>query len=609
MKEFPPMSAFEFKSYALPVPHIRALNCIRNAEPKLFAGDVFHRLHFEYGNSEELTVSIAESDILICAGTLNSFLRGMGCAMAGVEVRERIPFSSLGLMLDCSRNRVFKVEFIKKLLVKLALNGYNRLMLYTEDVYELPGEPAFGYMRGRYSADEIREIARFASELGIELSACIQTLGHLEHVFTHFQYLDILDKNGILLADEDKTYELIEKMIRFWTGILPSKKLHIGMDEAHDLGRGRHLDQYGFEPPRQIYLRHLKRVCALCEKYGVTPVIWSDMLLSFPDPEALRVSLPENLELCYWNYGGMFPEVYEKGFEQHRVWNRPLTMASAVYSYNTFCWFAEKSEKVIPACIAACRKTGIKDIFFTLWGDAGAFCNFDSALAGISFAASAVYGEDSGDASVTSALYQVLCSEDYALHREASKLHRLYGTCVVPTPGLLWQDPLQGSCSGVCYAKYPEIMKDYRVQLEAAAEKLASVPLSESLQEICSVMVLLLALLSLRDQLLKSYFDGDKKNLKILSRQDIPSAIEKVKIFDAAFRKEWLRSAKPFGLEIIQRRNAGLITRLNEIAVRIEEYLNDSVACIEELDEILQTTVTPDFYTSIPVFSSCLEIY
>ena len=55
-------------------------------------------------------------------------------------------------------------------------------MLYTEETYELPGEPHFGYLRGRYTADELREIDRVADRLGIEMIGCIQTLGHLGHL-------------------------------------------------------------------------------------------------------------------------------------------------------------------------------------------------------------------------------------------------------------------------------------------------------------------------------------------------------------------------------------------------------------------------------------------
>mgnify|MGYP000936717151 CR=1 FL=1 len=46
-------------------------------------------------------------------------------------------------MLDCSRNAVFTVEKVKAMIRILAKLGLNRLLLYTEDTYEVPELPYF----------------------------------------------------------------------------------------------------------------------------------------------------------------------------------------------------------------------------------------------------------------------------------------------------------------------------------------------------------------------------------------------------------------------------------------------------------------------------------
>ena len=55
--------------------------------------------------------------------------------------KEKNYFNDLGYMVDCSRGAVPKVETLKKLVDILSEFGYNYLMLYTEDVYEIDGEP------------------------------------------------------------------------------------------------------------------------------------------------------------------------------------------------------------------------------------------------------------------------------------------------------------------------------------------------------------------------------------------------------------------------------------------------------------------------------------
>ena len=70
------------------------------------------------------------------------------------------------VMLDVSRNGVMKVEKVKEFVDYVKLFGYNSLMLYTEDTYEIEGEPYFGYLRGRYSKEELKETGFSDEELG-----------------------------------------------------------------------------------------------------------------------------------------------------------------------------------------------------------------------------------------------------------------------------------------------------------------------------------------------------------------------------------------------------------------------------------------------------------
>ncbi|MBQ4268830.1 MAG: beta-N-acetylhexosaminidase, partial [Clostridia bacterium] len=90
-------------------------------------------------------------------------------------IEDKTHFNDLCFMVDCSRNGVITVETAKKLIRNISMLGYNSMMLYTEDTYEVDGEPSFGYLRGRYTKDEIKEIDAYALQFGIELIPCIQT--------------------------------------------------------------------------------------------------------------------------------------------------------------------------------------------------------------------------------------------------------------------------------------------------------------------------------------------------------------------------------------------------------------------------------------------------
>ena len=66
-------------------------------------------------------------------------------------------FKRFGIMLDCSRNAVMQVSQVKKMMDYMCAMGYNTVMLYIEDTYEVDNQPYFGYLRGRYSQKELKD--------------------------------------------------------------------------------------------------------------------------------------------------------------------------------------------------------------------------------------------------------------------------------------------------------------------------------------------------------------------------------------------------------------------------------------------------------------------
>ena len=99
-----------------------------------------------------------------------------------IERRQNMAVKTMGVMLDCSRNGVMKPEQVKRFAKLISDMGYNMLQLYTEDTYEIDGEPFFGHMRGRYSQAELKDIDTYCSSIGIELIPCIQVLAHLNQL-------------------------------------------------------------------------------------------------------------------------------------------------------------------------------------------------------------------------------------------------------------------------------------------------------------------------------------------------------------------------------------------------------------------------------------------
>ncbi|EOA7236254.1 family 20 glycosylhydrolase [Enterococcus hirae] len=163
-------------------------------------------------------------------------------------------------MVDLSRNAVMTVDQLEHFFVLCSKMGLNSCMLYMEDTYQIPDYPYFGYCRGAYSLEELKALDAFAETVGIELIPCIQTLAHLTNPLKWGFANGMRDTSDILLVEEEKTYQFLDRAISVIAAAFKTSKIHIGMDEAHDLGRGHYLTQHGLIDRFDIMEKHLKKV-------------------------------------------------------------------------------------------------------------------------------------------------------------------------------------------------------------------------------------------------------------------------------------------------------------------------------------------------------------
>lgn len=534
----------------------------------------------------------------------NMAVRMVGNILSGAvpSAGENCPFSTLGIMLDCSRNAVMTVEHLKGYLDHIAILGYNMAMLYTEDTYQIDGEPMFGFMRGAYTAKEIREIDSYAASLGIELVPCIQALAHLEQIFKWGKYADIRDRDGILLVDEEKTYSLIEKMIAFWSTNVRSRRIHLGMDEAHGLGTGEHEKRFGKQSAFDIINRHLKRVSAICEKHGVKPMIWSDMyfrigsknndyydLESQPSAKVIK-DIPKNLDLVYWDYYHEDRSFYEKFIEKHRkIAGEPL-MGSGVWTWNKF-WYDHyyTSQTVVP-CLEACRAKKLKEVFFTMWGDCGGFCEYDSAMAGLAFAAELAFS-GAADEKRLEKTYSALFAHSSYKAVTSLGLVQPYGV-----PQILFDDPLMllwlrsFQVSKTEWRQYSDSAnyETIKKRFADAARAFAKAPAGEGGNAAFGKALLgaICAKLSYADEVFRCVDLADhrpaaKKLLALARRYE-----EAIANFYAEFHAMWHDHNKPFGLESIQIRLGAQVVRAGEAVMRLEAFVKSGEKLVPEFAEL-----------------------
>ncbi len=517
-------------------------------------------------------------------------------------------FDTFGIMIDMSRNAVMSMDGLKRFLPILKKMGYNCVLLYTEDTYEVDGEPFFGYMRGRYTKEELKELDAFAASLGMTLIPCIQTLAHL-NATVRWRQMPI-DLDDILLVGDERTYELIDHMFRTLSECFTSKKIHIGMDEAHMLGRGAHLDKHGYEKADALMKRHLARVCEIAEKYGFELMIWSDMFFrpwnngkyfahTQELPEEYVDALPESVTPVYWDYYRITEKAYSEMIENHHQLSKKTWFAGGCWSWAGFAPFNKFSLTTMKPALDACKKHRVKNVFMTMWGDNGGECSHFSQLPALFYLAQ--YAKGITDESIIKDRFEKrfgipfddfmkldlpndITPQTHEAVNDAGEVMREIP--VNPCKYMLFSDCFNGFLDytvkeggGDTYARHAEELH----RIAKTSRRYGY--LFDTAAKLCDALAVKYEL-GVRTR--KAYKDGDTAALKALAENEYAEAIRRIRLFIKAFQKQWYTENKTSGFDVQEIRLGGLLCRLDSCRKRLLDYADGKIDRIEELEaEIL----------------------
>ena len=507
-----------------------------------------------------------------------------------LDVSQTRHFSSCGVMLDFSRGGVMKPQAVKRYIDHMAALGLNLLLLYTEDTYTVPEYPYLGYLRGRYSQEELREIDDYAFRMGVELVPCIQTLGHMGQFLQWQANADMKDQPTVLLVDDEKVCRFIEAEIRAVRACFRSKRIHIGMDEAHGVGLGRYFDKHGLVDRFDLLNRHLKRVVDICKANDFHPIMWSDMFfrlgskmdeyydLEADIPERAIAEIPD-VDLCYWDYYHADDEMYEHMLRLHEKLGKDTVFAGGIWTWSGFLPNVAWTDATTKPALRACARHNVQTVMATMWGDDGCETNYflaDSQLA--LFSEYCWQGPDCADSEIA-AVGECLTG----LPRKAYDAFGLFypGAVDLRTgKGLIWCDLL-----------YP-LMEYAGDSMQAAAERAKKAldiigPYTD--RPDCRYAALLFGIARQKaeiiGQLRSRYLAGDREYLRYVAQEAIPALLDAYDKLLAAHREQWEGDMKRFGWELLCLRYGGVIGRLHDVRDELSRYLNGALDSVPELEE------------------------
>lgn len=500
-----------------------------------------------------------------------------------------------GTMLDCSRNAVLTVESVKEWIDISADLGYNMLMLYTEDTYEVKGHPYFGYCRGRYSVEEMKEINAYARSKGMELIPNIQTLAHLNAITRWPAYASLIDQKDFLMIGETEVYQLIDDMFKTISETCTSQYVHVGMDEAYGLGRGRYYDLHGDSDVAELFIEHINKVAEIGKKYGKIILVWGDMFHSLMGPgkhenlpenfnRSLCEKIPDNVELVCWEYNNPSTEFYDGRIKSHNRIREGSWFAGGFRSWHGFTPHNAYSLKHIKAAMAACDINQVKDLFFTIWGNNGAECSKFSLLPSLFYASELAKGH-TVEEEIRRAFEEKfgIAWDDFLLldlpDSPNGKEEGLYNS----EKYLLYNDPFMGLMDSTLDGTEGNAFAECARKLACVSKNQRWGYLFETQKALCEVLAVKANLGSRT----RNAYHSKNKQLLSAAIAEYEMLEEKLAVFYETYRRQWYRENKGHGFDVQDIRIGGLRQRIHHCKEMLKAYQEGKLERIEELEEIL----------------------
>ena len=503
-------------------------------------------------------------------------------------------FNRLSVFVNCSPGSTPTVKSLKKFIDLISEMGYNELYLGLNYGYTVEGEPYFGYMIGHYNTDELKEIDEYASLHGIEVIAQIHVLGHMDLLKKQYCYNDLFENKSNFLVDDERVYQLAEKMIASIRKGLKTNKIHLGFDETYGLGHGRYREIHGDADTKDLILRHLARCNEIAKKYNYKVQIWGDMLVSEKRSklthEEVKARIPDDVEVIYWEYFQFDEDVIDKNLTAFKQQASNVAYCGAAWKIAGFAPINDYGIKRLIPQMRVCHKKGFPHFIISLWSDSGAQASIFSVLPTLFVASEFAYGRIQSADEIDKSRFKEITGVDYDVFHSLDYLNNPFknNKCDMSTRSMwlmicdLFLSNLYLMQSDGYSKQYAQLEKEY---LNADGGEF---------QRLFYMQSKAAGIIALRAELPRTIHEAykakDKAQLKEVINKRIPELKNRVTEFIKVFSDYYLAENKPYGgLEYNHLLLGGSLARYDYVSDRLKQFIE----CNEPIDELEQEVLMP----------------
>ena len=202
---------------------------------------------------------------------------------------------------DLSRGPVPTLASLERQVRTAAEYKMNLYALYMEHSFAYRSEPLIAPPGGALTATELKELDAYAKLHHVSLLLEQQTLSHLEGMLTWEKYRGLAEQPGsdMLTPASPLTYALIDSLLAEIAPLSSAPFLHIGADEASDLGQGQSRPLVEARGLAAAYVQHVRRVHDLLAHHGKRTIFWGDFVMKHPERLG---DLPTDCIVASWSF-------------------------------------------------------------------------------------------------------------------------------------------------------------------------------------------------------------------------------------------------------------------------------------------------------------------
>lgn len=379
-----------------------------------------------------------------------------------------------GVSVDVSRGPIPTLAALERQVEQLAEFKVNVFSLYFESSYAYPGLPLMAQPGGAVTEAEARELVAFAAQHHVLVIPQQEALGHLHIALQNEAYQDMaeLPYGHVLSPKVPRTFDLLGRMFGDLARTFPGPFLHVGADEATELGMGRAKAEVDRDGYGKVYIGALNRIHQTLAPLHRRLLFWGDM--GVQHPECLK-DLPKDMIAVPWGYD---PEPsYVNQIKPFRDAGLETWVAPGVSNWSRIFPDYALAFPNIRQYAEDAKTLGATGLLNTMWMDDGEGL-VDATWYGLGYGAAHAWQAHVDDAQFADAW-------DWVFHRapghhvaqamdRLTEIHRLLSQCL-DTDGqdwLYWLDPL-GPEGRRTYARMLPQARRIRLLAEEVVEDLA----------------------------------------------------------------------------------------------------------------------------------------